>query len=143
MTIVPGAPTFDDQAENGRIKFYGLHEMREPFEAMQDEWAKKFLPNNVKKYYRKYFAHKAIDQLCHLGMFVANPKEIVIATAFIMEAVKAFKNSLRYPASKPYWNAQNKMVAALSDYLAPILGADSTAVNHKVYHTVIYFLDKL
>jgi len=148
MTTVPGAPTFYDQAENGKIKFYGLHEMQESFEAMQDEMAEKFLPDHVKKHYRRYIAHKAIDNLCKLGMFVANPKEIVIAMAFVMEAIKAFKaaypeSSLRFPESKPYWDAQNAMIHALSDQLAPALEADSMAVFHKIYLTVDHVLTEL
>jgi hypothetical protein len=145
MTTVPGAPTFYDQAENGKIKFYGLHEMQKPFESMQDEIADKFLPDNVKKHYRKFLAHKAIDQLCHLGMFEANPHEIVVAIAFAIEAIRAYKaaypeSALRYPESKTYWEAQNTMFHALSDYLAPILEADSMAVFHKIYLTTEHVL---
>lgn len=148
MTTVPGAPTFDDPAENGQIKFYGLHEKKGEFEAIQNEMAAKFLPENVKKTYRPWIAHKMIDHLCNLGMFVSNPSSVVIAIAFVHEAVAAFKlvypeHALPYPECMPYWDAQNAMVSDLCDSLAPKLGSDAMAVNHKVYFTVLYVLNKL
>lgn len=148
MTTRPGAPTFADAAENGPFRFYALHEKKDLFEAMQDKMATEFLPQDVAPHYRKHVAHENLDHLCHLGMFEANPIEIVVATAFIMEAVKAFRieypvSDARYPESKPYWDAQNKMVNKLCDKLADALGADSMAVNHKVYHTVLYIIEKL
>lgn len=136
-------PSFFNPAQYGQVKFWGLHERREEFSQTLMRF-EPLLPECAKGYYNHASVMNLLDQMCGMGMFVANHPILVIAMAFFVYAHKYIamahpENTQKLPESQPFWDCSNSTCRAISEMIAPILGSEYSPVFFKLQNARLMF----
>jgi hypothetical protein len=122
-------PTFNNPATHGQVKLYALHERKDDF-ALQIKDLTQFLPEKLLKTHVEDYAMHQLDELCHLGMFVAYPEEFVVALAFMIAAVKRLQVVSEKPIhcdrNDPYWVEYNALKRKVCCHISSEIGTDAT-----------------
>lgn len=138
MATYPQSPSWEDQAQYGQMRFYGLHEMDEVFMNQVRELSKTFTPAVLNEARVLYYAHKYLETLCALGAFVAYPEAFVISAAYMCAIYKTAE--LTWPDHQNekndiFWTTTNKILNDLATKLAKEIEAEDceAAVRFNLY----------